>query len=162
MMKGIYLLLGSNLGIREEIISSALESIEKTCGPILNKSHLYESASWGLDKQPDFLNQVVEIETNLDPLTLLEQLLDIEKSFGRKRNVKWGSRSIDIDILYYGDQISMSPRLTVPHPQIAYRRFTLVPLAEILPHFIHPLLNKTHRQLLEECEDQLWVRKFVS
>ena len=159
-MKGIYLLLGSNLGIREEIISNALESIEKSIGKVVSSSSLYESASWGVDDQPDFLNQVVEIETQLDPLSLLDHILEIEQSFGRKRNLRWGSRIIDIDILYYGDSISMNPRLTLPHPQIAYRRFTLVPLVELIPWFIHPLLNKTHRQLLEECQDELWVREY--
>ena len=161
-MKGIYILLGSNLGDRETILRNALEEIEKHCGSILSTSSFYESAAWGKHEQPDFLNQAIELESELSPLDLLEKLQMIESSMGRERYIKWGERKIDIDILYYGELIRKTDRLVLPHPEIPNRKFTLLPLLEIATDFRHPVNNLTQKQLLDRCPDPLWVRKYKS
>lgn len=160
MINGVYILSGSNLGDRAATLARALEQIEKQAGIIRAQSQLYETAAWGIEEQPPFLNQVLEIGTNLGPEALLDCLLSIEKQLGRERKQKWGERLIDLDILYYGDLVEESPRLTVPHPYIPERRFTLVPLCELAPLLVHPVLGKTQLELLEECKDKLEVRVF--
>ena len=140
---------------------TAYQMIEKSIGTILNSSGIYETAAWGLTNQNPFLNQVMLVSTNLAAEVLLENLLNIEQQFGRKRFEKMGPRTIDIDILFYNNEIISSPRLTVPHPQIANRRFVLAPLNEIAPDFVHPVLQKTITQLLETCPDQLEVKKYT-
>lgn len=156
-MNGIYLLLGSNLGDRVAILAKALMQLEASAGQLKAQSSLYETAAWGKTDQAPFLNQVVEINTALSPEELLAQVLTIEKSLGRNREEKWAPRTIDIDILYYEHFIMNTPELTLPHPYLHERRFTLVPLAEIAPLFMHPLFKKNNLQLLEECPDQLQV-----
>jgi 2-amino-4-hydroxy-6-hydroxymethyldihydropteridine diphosphokinase len=157
MMNGIYLLSGSNLGNRMVWLEQALAAIEKNVGQIKAQSSLYETAAWGKEDQPPFLNQVVEISTELAPLELIYRLLSIEKDLERTREESWAPRTIDLDILYYGDQIFSTTELTIPHPRLHLRRFTLVPLCEIAPLFVHPVLKKNNLQLLEECPDQLQV-----
>ena len=137
-----YLLLGSNLGNRMKYIASAISEIEIKLGNISRRSSLYQTASWGKHDQPDFINQVIELKTSLEPKDLLSGILGIEADFGRKRIEKWGSRTIDIDILLYDDQIVNEPELIIPHPYLAFRRFCLMPLCEIAPEFIHPVLKK--------------------
>ena len=128
-----YLLLGSNLGNRMKYIASAISEIEIKLGNISRRSSLYQTASWGKHDQPDFINQVIELKTSLEPKDLLSGILGIEADFGRKRIEKWGSRTIDIDILLYDDQIVNEPELIIPHPYLAFRRFCLMPLCEIAP-----------------------------
>jgi len=125
----------------------------------LQHSSLYETAAWGLEDQPDFLNQVLLVETAQKPRELLETLLDIEQELGRIRQQKNGPRTIDLDILLYNDDVIHEPGLQIPHPRMASRRFVLAPLAEIAGELIHPITSKTIRQMLDECTDPLPVNK---
>ena len=156
-MKGIYLLLGSNLGDRLAKLEQARSSIEQQIGAIANMSSIYATAAWGIEDQPDFLNQVVEIETTKSPPDVMAQILLIENQLGRKRHIKWGSRIIDIDILYFGDLIVDEKNLKIPHPENINRNFVLTPLSEIAPNFLHPIVQKTQRELQEVCPDSLEV-----
>lgn len=154
-----YLLLGSNLGNRMKYIASAISEIEAKLGSIGRRSSIYQTASWGKHDQPDFINQVIELKTSLEPMDLLSGILGIEADLGRKRIEKWGSRTIDIDILLYDDQIINEPQLIIPHPYMAFRRFCLMPLCEIVPEFIHPVLKKNIQELLLELSDDLFVKR---
>ena len=158
-MEGVYILLGSNEGDRAECLQQAIRQIEKQCGPVMNVSALYETAAWGLEDQPDFLNQAIYIQTELAPEALLHETRAIEKAMGRQRTVKWGQRTIDIDIIFYGNTIVRTENLDIPHPMMHLRRFVLVPLNEIAPAFVHPVLHKTVQELLDECPDHLVVRR---
>lgn len=153
MKKKIYILLGTNLGDRQANLSTAKTQILQKIGPILTESKIYETAAWGLTDQPNFLNQVIEIETKLSPSVLLKTILAIEKKMGRIRTQKWGERLIDIDILYYGKEVINQENLKIPHPYLQERRFTLVPLAQVAPEFKHPVLLKSNIELLEICTD---------
>ncbi|MDX1627089.1 MAG: 2-amino-4-hydroxy-6-hydroxymethyldihydropteridine diphosphokinase [Fulvivirga sp.] len=157
MMDGIYLLLGTNLGDKKKNLKHAIELIKEKTGPVIAFSSIYKTAAWGIEDQPDFFNQVVTINSELDPEELLNTLHQIEKQLGRVRKEKWGARRIDIDILYYNNQVIDTKNLQVPHPGIADRRFTLEPLVELAPDFVHPALNKTNKRLLDECRDDLRV-----
>ena len=157
MTSGIFILLGSNLGDKSQNLNSAKKKIENQIGQILKESSVYETAAWGRQNQPAFLNQVVQLKTLLAPYKLLDELLSIEDAMGRKRIEKWGERLIDLDILYYDDQVIEDENLKIPHPGIPVRRFTLAPLVEIAPDFQHPLSKKTNRQLFKACTDDLNV-----
>ena len=159
MTSKVHLLLGGNLGNREENLSNAILEIQNKIGEVKIKSSIYETAAWGMEDQPDFLNQVLIVETNMDAMEVLLTCLAIEKKLGRIRKLRWGERLIDIDLLFYGSEIINSQRLTVPHPEIQNRRFTLLPLLEIDPELIHPKLNKTIKELLETCPDHLEAKK---
>ncbi|AXE18117.1 2-amino-4-hydroxy-6-hydroxymethyldihydropteridine diphosphokinase [Runella rosea] len=158
--QSVFLLLGANLGEREATLAKATDLISERIAPVMLQSHLYETAPWGVTDQPAFLNQVISIETILTPEELLSQTLEIEKQLGRERRLRWGARVIDIDMLYYSDQILDTENLHLPHPRLHQRRFTLVPLAEIAPDFLHPVLHKTNQELLNECTDDSQVSVF--
>jgi 2-amino-4-hydroxy-6-hydroxymethyldihydropteridine diphosphokinase len=159
MNKDIFLLLGSNVGNSYDNLKTAIHRIQTDAGVVIKQSSIYRTKAWGKIDQPDFLNQVIQIETNLSPKELLVSVLEIEKKMGRVRNEKWGPRIIDIDILFYNQEIVNLPQLIIPHPEIAARRFTLSPLAELSPDFSHPLLNKTVVELLKTCADPLPVER---
>ncbi|MEJ7681846.1 MAG: 2-amino-4-hydroxy-6-hydroxymethyldihydropteridine diphosphokinase [Segetibacter sp.] len=159
-MNDVYLLTGGNMGDRLMNLQQAYYKIKKEAGTILKKSAVYETAAWGLTEQNAFLNQVLLVSTSLDAKKLLQTLLHIEQELGRKRIEKMGPRIIDIDILFYNNEIISTPDLTVPHPQIANRRFVLTPLNEIATGFVHPVLQKTIAELLEVCPDDLEVSKY--
>lgn len=151
------LLLGSNLGERKDFLVRATERLSEGLGNIEKVSAFYETKSWGNEDQPDFLNQVVICQTTYSAAQSLAVCLSIEKKLGRDRKEKWGSRTIDIDILYFDRDIIATNALKIPHPFLHERRFVLVPLCEILPDFIHPVLNVSNQELLERCTDGLEV-----
>lgn len=158
-MTMLYLLLGGNLGDKKKIFADARELLVKRIGKMNSFSSVYETEPWGFESDEIFWNQVLKIETELSPEEILAKIQEIENSLGRIRNEnQYGSRIIDIDILFLGDQIIELENLIVPHPRIQERKFTLVPLCEIAPELIHPALKKSIRQLLEECTDQLKVK----
>ena len=146
----VYLLLGSNLGNRKEILDKAIKLLSQKVGVVILQSKDYETSPWGVTDQPDFLNLVVSIQTRLKPLQILEITQSIENQLGRIRKEKWGARLIDIDILFYGNEIIDEPNLKIPHPLLQERDFTLSPLAEIAPDFVHPVLGKTILELREK------------
>ena len=156
MTEGIYLLLGSNMGDKRQQLTTAIDKISIE-NKIITKSAIYETSAWGNTNQPSFYNQVIRINTSLNPQELLAHLLSIELQMGRIRKEKWGQRVIDIDIIYYNDQIISSHQLSIPHPEIQNRKFTLIPLVEIAPRFEHPLLKKNQKELLGLCKDTLEV-----
>lgn len=179
-MKEVFILLGSNRGNRQEFMFRALEMIALHAGTILQKSALYETEPWGFDDPTPFLNQVVELETTLLPEDLLDQLLTIEVKLGRIRpfdgcgcditpavstgtgqkgavSPGYAGRTIDLDILFYSQRFVFTDSLMIPHPRLHERKFTLVPMNEIAPAFVHPLLRKTISTLLAECRDQARV-----
>ena len=160
-MSKTYLLIGGNLGNRKENLSKAIVLIRKHCGSLTNASSLYETAAWGMTEQPSFLNQALEISTSLNAKQLMRKILKIETMMGRVRNEKFGPRTIDIDILFYENEIHDLPFLKIPHPELQNRRFVLVPLAELNPELQHPVLKKTIAELLEECPDNLEVKKIT-
>lgn len=157
-MNKSYLLLGSNEGNRLDWFKKAMQQIEQTVGKVVAKSSLYETAAWGLEEQPDFLNMAICVETALSAQQLLVAIQKVELNLGRQRILKWGQRTLDIDILFYNHDIINDPQLTIPHPLLQERRFVLAPLHDIAASFIHPILNKSIAQLLQSCPDTLPVR----
>ena len=153
-----YLLLGSNLGDRAALLAAARQELAATAGDIVAQSGLYETAAWGREDQPAFLNQALAVHTWLRPEELLTACQAAEQRAGRQRLEHWGSRTLDVDILFYGRHIIESPGLTIPHPRLPERRFALVPLAEIAKALRHPQLHLTVRDLLLRCPDPLPVR----
>jgi 2-amino-4-hydroxy-6-hydroxymethyldihydropteridine diphosphokinase len=160
IMNQAFLLIGGNMGDRLANLTSAREAIQARCGKITAASALYETAAWGLHDQPSFLNQALQVQTFSKPHVLLQALLQVEQSLGRIRQKKYGPRLIDIDILLYGDVVLDTPDLKIPHPELPNRRFALTCLADIAAGVVHPLFQKSIRQLLHECADPLAVHKF--
>ena len=154
-MNGIYLLLGTNLGDRLNNLRTASKLLQDREIRILNESSIYETEPWGKSDQGWFLNIVLQIETNLSPNELLNCCLEIEQRMGRIRQEKWSERLIDVDILYYESQKIETDILTVPHKAIQDRKFTLIPMNELAPEAIHPVLNDTQANLLANCTDEL-------
>jgi 2-amino-4-hydroxy-6-hydroxymethyldihydropteridine diphosphokinase len=152
----VYLLLGGNLLDVELTFKIAREKIDLGIGEITVSSKLYQSEPWGFDSTDLFLNQVLKVNTRHQPLKLLETIQNLELELGRIRStdiVGFESRVIDIDILYYNSEQIQSPNLEIPHYALQDRRFTLLPLVELSPGFVHPVLKKTNMELLQNCSD---------
>ena len=143
-MNKTYLLLGSNMGNSQQKILQAIHLIKKKIGAIIRQSNLYQTAAWGKTNQPDFLNQVIVVETNLAAAETIQTILAIEEKLGRIRTVKNAPRTIDIDILFFNKEIIQQSNLSIPHPEIQNRRFVLIPLNELSPNFKHPVFNKNY------------------
>ena len=156
-MKTIYLGLGSNLDDRLGNLARAIEALSPKVH-VIEKSPIYETPPWGFIDQPPFLNLTLKAETAMEPLRLLKTLKKIESDLGRKPSVRWGPRRIDIDILFYDDLVFERYGLTIPHPRLHERAFVLVPLADIAPGMVHPVLGKTIRELLETTDRQGIIR----
>ncbi len=161
MIEGIFLLLGSNIDDKRWNLRESQKLIGRNIGKTIRESGIYQSKPWGNIKQEDFYNQVIEINFEYSCQDLLKKLLAIELVMGRTRDKKWGPRLIDLDILYFGNEIINDPELIIPHPEIQNRKFTLVPLVEIAPDFLHPVLNKSNTQILENCQDKLEVKRII-
>jgi 2-amino-4-hydroxy-6-hydroxymethyldihydropteridine diphosphokinase len=140
-------------------LAAARNSINIDCGRITATSSIYETEAWGYKEQPAFLNQALLIETSLEAEKLMEEILKIEMALGRKREIPLGPRIIDIDIIYFNNEIINTSNLTIPHPSMADRKFVLMPLTEIAPDYRHPILLKTNEVLLKECGDSSVVYK---
>ena len=154
-----YLALGGNKGDKIKNLNQALLLIEKNIGVIVSRSKIYQTAAWGNTDQPDFLNQVVCLKTEHNPSQLLQAIIKIEASLGRVRGEqKWMERTIDIDILFYNDEVIDTPHLKIPHPYIQERMFVLMPLMDIAPAFIHPVLKENMKTLMDRCMDELEVK----
>lgn len=150
----VYLGLGSNQGDRNANLKTAAALISKQIGKIAKHSHVYETQPWGNPDQEAFLNQVIMVNTVLDPRGLLDTASKIEREMGRTRKEKWGPRIIDIDILFYGKRIIRDKGLEIPHPELHKRAFVLVPLMEIAPELEHPVLKQPIDELYMSCDDQ--------
>ena len=161
-MNKAYLLLGGNIGNRPANLKKAKHLLENQVGKIVKCSGIYETASWGNTDQPDFLNRVLLIETKLAPEKIMEQILLIEKTMGRVRSEKNASRVIDIDILFFNDEVIETKNIIIPHPEIQNRNFVLYPLNELFPQLNHPVLKKTVHELLLQCSDTLAVHIYGS
>ncbi len=154
-----FLLLGSNQGNRIKHLNDATDKINQLIGSVKKKSSIYQTAAWGKTDQPDFLNQVLMVNSSFEPQQVLKIIHSIELEMGRKRTAKWGERTIDIDILYAYELVLNLPELKIPHPEIQNRKFALVPLVEIAPDYFHPIFKKTNKELLSVCTDALEVEK---
>ena len=147
-----YIGLGTNLGDRQKNLQQALELLNQQGVEVIRCSSIRETAPYGVTDQPDFLNCVCEVTTELMPLELLRLLLKLELDMGRVRLRHWGERCIDLDLLFYEQEIMDTPELKLPHPDLQNRDFVLEPLCELAPEFIHPVLHKTIRRLLVELQ----------
>ncbi|MDF2438209.1 MAG: folK [Bacteroidota bacterium] len=155
MMNIAYLTLGGNIGDRLKNLETAREAITISVGNITKKSDVFITAAWGNTNQPEFYNQALEVQTQLSPSALLEELLKIEAANGRIRtSQKWTERTIDIDILFYNDEVISEPHLHIPHPHLEERKFVLAPLAQIAGDYTHPRTKKNVSDLLRDCKDQ--------
>jgi 2-amino-4-hydroxy-6-hydroxymethyldihydropteridine diphosphokinase len=153
-MNRIFLSLGSNLGDRSQNLKKGISLLEQLAGKAAAISSIYETEPWGCDSDLNFYNQVIELFTPLRPLPLLETIHEIEEMCGRNRSAaRYSARTLDIDILLYGESVLEFPDLVVPHPSLQERQFVLVPLTEIAPHVLHPIFNKDMEQLLRACGD---------
>jgi 2-amino-4-hydroxy-6-hydroxymethyldihydropteridine diphosphokinase len=161
-MARVFLILGGNLGDRFKYLEEARTLIEKSIGLLCSCSSYYETEPWGFTHENPFLNQALEVSTNLNPLEILNCIQSVETSLGRIRGMeRYRARTIDIDILFYDDLVINTPELTIPHAEISKRRFVLEPMAEIASNFVHPVINKTIRMLLSECQDTGKVKKIM-
>jgi len=158
--KDVYLLTGSNIEPRELYLQNAKQQISKQLGNFVKESSVYESEAWGFEADTAFLNQVLLIRSTLNPEELLTKVLEIEKAMGRLRNENgYTSRTIDIDILYYGNEVIKHEKLIIPHPRIGDRNFTLMPLNEIAPGFVHPVFQLTNKDMFDRTSDRgkVWL-----
>ena len=157
-METVYISIGSNLGNREKSCRLAIEGISEFA-KVSAVSSMYETEPVGYEEQPIFINCAIEIETDLSPHKLLDKLHSIENRLGRVREIKWGPRIIDLDIIFYGNEVVNDPDLTIPHPEAHKRRFVLEPLDEIAPTLEHPVLRQSIRELLASLRDHHKVEK---
>lgn len=164
-MNQAVLLLGGNLGNRKMLLIQAIKEIEKSCGKIIKKSKIYESESWGFDSKDNFLNQALKIETSIDAVKLLGKLQIIENKLGRTTktptNQAYSSRLIDIDILFFNNDIIENDILTIPHPRLHLRKFTLDCILDISPEYVHPVFNTTIEKLSHQCCDKTKVWQYA-
>jgi 2-amino-4-hydroxy-6-hydroxymethyldihydropteridine diphosphokinase len=155
MQRQIYLCIGGNLGEREANLEEALTFIDINFGDVLAVSSIYESEPWGMSDVPNFLNQVVLIQSELSNDQLLSEIAELEEFFGRERSSEgYVSREMDIDVLFIDDEIVETESFKVPHPRMAERRFVLEPLAEIAPDLMHPQLKQSVSEILKACADK--------
>lgn len=155
-MNNVFLGLGSNIGDRKRYLKEAIEEIKKIPDTkVIKLSGIYETEPWGFKEQAEYLNAVIEIETDIHYPELLKEVKDIEIRLGRDKTDKWKSRKIDIDILFYGDLVYEDEKLHIPHKHIEDRNFVLVPLNEIEPDFVHPVTKKKISEILENSKDKL-------
>ena len=155
----VYLALGTNLGDRLANLRQAIAALTPQM-EVKAKSQVYETPPWGYEDQPRFLNQVVQAKTYLDPEPLLKHLKRLEVALGRQESFRNGPRLIDIDILFYDDLIVDRPSLVIPHPRLHERSFVLLPLMDIAPDLVHPVSQKSVRELAAEC-DAGGIQRFV-
>jgi len=153
----VYIALGTNLGNRPANLRAALGTLPPEVN-VLAESHVYETPPWGYKDQSAFLNMVVKAETSLEPDVLLKYLKQLEVQLGREANFRWGPRLIDLDILFYDDLVIDTPPLVIPHPRLHERAFALVPLADVAPELIHPVLERSVHEILAETDIQGIVR----
>lgn len=159
-MPSLFLLLGSNVPEKRHLITDAIKEVIVIIGAVRKLSSIYETEPWGFEANETFYNQVIQVETTLKPTVVMQKCLEIEAQMGRIREAhKYVSRSIDIDILFYDEEIISTSSLEVPHPRIQQRRFALEPMNELAPHYIHPVFRKEIHQLLAECKDTCWVKR---
>ena len=156
-----YLLIGGNEGDRSAYLRETTRRIGSLGSRIIRQSSIYETAAWGKTDQAAFLNQALIVETPLDAPALMQRLLAIEEQMGRVRTERYGSRTIDIDILFFNEDVIRLPWLIIPHPEVANRRFALEPVNEIAPDYVHPVLKMTIHELLTLCPDKLEVKKLI-
>jgi 2-amino-4-hydroxy-6-hydroxymethyldihydropteridine diphosphokinase len=158
-MATLYLLLGANLEDPKKQLAAAVQAIQEQIGKIVQQSSIYITESWGTEeKQPDYLNQVLAVQSEWSAQEVLQKTQRIEEKLGRVRHKKWEARVIDIDILFYEDAIIDLPNLKIPHPLFQERNFAMVPMNEIAPNYIHPVFNKNITELLRESSDDLAVK----
>jgi 2-amino-4-hydroxy-6-hydroxymethyldihydropteridine diphosphokinase len=159
-MNVAYLLIGGNLGDRLGYLKEAIANISSQCGTIKQLSAVYESESWGNLNQPNYLNQALELHTELDPHALLKCTMSIEDSLGRTREGLYGPRTVDIDILYFNDLMIQDNLLTIPHPRISERKFVLIPMNEIAEMHYDPIIKLTVNEMIKICKDNLSVHLY--
>ncbi|MDC0559855.1 2-amino-4-hydroxy-6-hydroxymethyldihydropteridine diphosphokinase [Flavobacteriaceae bacterium] len=153
-MSKVYFSIGSNKGNRSGLINEAIDKIDIIIGKVVQKSSIYETKSWGFNSN-NFYNICILLESTLTPELILNKILTIEKDMGRlKTTDQYSDRCIDIDILFFDNRIVNSKSLEIPHPRIQLRKFVLTPMLELTPDLIHPILNKSIRQLELECIDK--------
>jgi 2-amino-4-hydroxy-6-hydroxymethyldihydropteridine diphosphokinase len=160
-MNSVILLLGTNIGNRLKNLKNSIILINQNAGRVLIESSIYETEPWGFSSDLPFYNMAISIETKLSPTELIKQLNKVESGIGRERSNKNGyeNRIIDIDIISFGNIVIDTPELNIPHPRMHLRKFTLLPIMEIAPDWIHPTLNKSISNLLKECEDKCTATK---
>lgn len=159
-IENIFLGLGSNQGDRELNLKNSIKLLNSRVGKVLNTSGIYESEPWGVKNQNYFLNQVIEIETHIDPNDLLNICKKIEYDMGRKPEIRWGKRIIDIDILYYQSKIINQENLKIPHKLMHDRKFVMIPLNELNENHLHPILKITNKEILNKCIDSCNVKYY--
>lgn len=159
-MNTVYINLGGNLGDKRKNLEIALQVISRKIGKIQRQSLIYETEPWGFEDSKNFFNQVIEIDTSSNPPELLEKIKKIEERFGRSENQSaiYQPRQMDIDILFFNDEIIKLPGLVIPHPRLHERNFVLEPLSELAADLVHPIFNQTILQLKATCKDKKWTK----